>query len=181
MINEIKKLVDELNSYRMKYYNGEDTGVTDEEFDFKERRLKELDPNNQYFYQVGAKTQTRDIPVEHEYPMLSMQKEQTAEAVVDWFFDIQQKFPNLYFEDGIPSLWYEPKFDGISGKIVYDQEGNYKLKVAFDYDDTLTDEKLLALSTDKLEEMYKCIQEANVINTKAQSYVSLCKMGLLKQ
>ena len=37
MINEIKKLVDELNSYRMKYYNGEDTGVTDEEFDFKER------------------------------------------------------------------------------------------------------------------------------------------------
>ena len=127
MINEVKKLVDELNSYRMKYYNGEDTGVTDEEFDFKERRLKELDPNNQYFYQVGAKTQTRDIPVEHEYPMLSMQKEQTAEAVVDWFFDIQQKFPNLYFEDGIPSLWYEPKFDGISGKIVYDQDGNYKL------------------------------------------------------
>ena len=47
MINEIKKLVDELNSYRMKYYNGEDTGVTDEEFDFKERRLKELDP--EYF------------------------------------------------------------------------------------------------------------------------------------
>ena len=127
MINEVKKLVDELNSYRMKYYNGEDTGVTDEEFDFKERRLKELDPNNQYFYQVGAKTQTRDIPVEHEYPMLSMQKEQTAEAVVDWFFDIQQKFPNLYFEDGVPSLWYEPKFDGISGKIVYDQDGNYKL------------------------------------------------------
>ena len=127
MINEIRKLVDELNSYRMKYYNGEDTGITDEEFDFKERRLKELDPNNRYFYQVGAKTQTRDIPVEHEFPMLSMQKEQTAEAVVDWFFDIQQKFPNLYFEDGVPSLWYEPKFDGISGKIVYDQNGNYKL------------------------------------------------------
>lgn len=127
MVNEIKKLVDELNGYRIKYYNGENTNVSDEEFDFKERRLKELDPNNEYFYQVGAKTQTRDIPVEHEFPMLSMQKEQTAEAVVDWFFNLQQKFPNLYFEDGIPSLWYEPKFDGISGKIVYDKDGNYKL------------------------------------------------------
>ena len=55
-----------------------------------------------------------------------------------------------------------------------------KLEYIKAFDDTLTDEKLLALSTDKLEEMYKCIQEANVINTKAQSYVSLCKMGLLK-
>lgn len=127
MEREIKRLTNELYDLRKKYYNGEETNVTDEEFDFKERRLKELDPNNEYFYQVGAKLQTRDIPVEHEYPMFSMQKEQTAEAVVDWFFDLQKKFPGLYFEDGIPSLWYEPKFDGISGKIVYDKDGNYKL------------------------------------------------------
>ena len=127
MVNEVKKLVDELNSYRIKYYNGEDTGITDEEFDFKERRLKELDPNNEYFYQVGAKTQTRDIPVEHEFPMLSMQKVQTAEDMVDWFFDLCEKFPNLYFKDNVASLLYEPKFDGISGAIVYDKDGNYKL------------------------------------------------------
>lgn len=127
MEKEIQKLVNELNSYRQKYYNGEITSVSDEEFDFKERRLKELDPNNPYFYQVGAKTQTRDIPVEHEFPMLSMQKVQSGEALVDWFFDICDKFPGLYFKDNIPSLLYEPKFDGISGGIVYDQNGNYKL------------------------------------------------------
>lgn len=127
MEKEIKKLVNELNAYRQKYYNAEETGISDEEFDFKERRLKKLDPNNEYFYQVGVKTQTRDTPVEHKYPMLSMQKVQNAEEAINWFFDLQNKFPELHFNNGIPSLWYEPKFDGISGKIVYGPDGKYKL------------------------------------------------------
>ena len=46
---EIKKLVDKLNRWREMYYNEGETEVSDEEFDFEERRLKEMDPNNEYF------------------------------------------------------------------------------------------------------------------------------------
>ena len=68
---EIKKLVDKLNRWREMYYNEGETEVSDEEFDFEERRLKEMDPNNEYFIQVGRKlkSNTRDIKIEHEVPM----------------------------------------------------------------------------------------------------------------
>ena len=124
---EIKKLVDKLNRWREMYYNEGETEVSDEEFDFEERRLKEMDPNNEYFIQVGRKlkSNTRDIKIEHEVPMLSMQKVQVAEDAVKWLYDIS-KIPGLYFDDKLGlSVWVDPKLDGISGKIVFDRDGNF--------------------------------------------------------
>lgn len=124
MNENITNLVNKLNKYRESYYNGEPE-VPDEKFDFEERKLKELDPNNSYFDHVGTeKSYTRDIKVEHEIPMLSMQKVQVAKDAIDWYFDII-KIPGLHFNDINPGLWIDPKLDGISGKVVYDNNGNY--------------------------------------------------------
>lgn len=127
---EIKKLVEKLNRCREAYYNEGQSLMSDEQFDFEERRLKELDPNNEYFRQVGRsiKNLTRDIKVEHEIPMLSMQKVQNAEDAVVWLDDLLHKVPGLYFDKSNPdgtALWVDPKLDGISGKIVFDSKGKF--------------------------------------------------------
>ena len=123
--SEITSLVNRLNKYRESYYNEGKSLISDEQFDFEEQRLKELDPNNDYFRQVGRSVNTRDIKIEHEIPMLSMQKVQTAEDAVKWFYEIS-KVPGLYFNDKMGlSLWVDPKLDGVSGKIVFDSHGNY--------------------------------------------------------
>jgi len=124
---EISKLVDKLNEYREKYYNEGISVISDEEFDFEERRLREMDPNNEYFRQVGRTIDnlTRDIKVTHKVPMLSMQKVQVAQDAVKWLYDLS-KIPGLYFDDSIGlSVWVDPKLDGISGKIVFDSNGKF--------------------------------------------------------
>ena len=112
--NEVKELVKKLNIYREKYYNGV-SDIPDEEFDFYERRLKTLDPNNPYFDKVGNKVSKDVEEVEHKIPMLSMQKVQTAEDAEKWYNNLR-----------LNSVWIDPKLDGISGKIVYDSKGNYE-------------------------------------------------------
>lgn len=122
----INKLVERLNRCREDYYNNGLSELSDEEFDFEEERLRELDPNNSYFLKVGNKTATRDISVDHEIPMLSMQKVQTAEEANDWYYKTIN-IPNLRFYDvSNTGVWIDPKLDGVSGKVVYDNNGKFK-------------------------------------------------------
>lgn len=119
MNNEIDSLVTQLNKYREEYYNGS-SSISDEEFDFLERRLKTLDPNNDYFDQIGNKNSAGSIEIEHEIPMLSMQKVQTAEDAQKWVDDMESIIGDSII------IEIDPKLDGISGKIVYDSDGKFK-------------------------------------------------------
>lgn len=123
-MENVNKLVEKLMKYKEAYYNGNPL-IPDEEFDFEERKLRKLDPNNEYFRKVGFKTGSRDIKVEHEVPMLSMQKVQTADDADKWIKEIYN-VPGLVFPTLKYGIWIDPKIDGISGKIVYDQNGNFK-------------------------------------------------------
>lgn len=125
---EIEELVNKLNECRESYYNKGVSLMSDEEFDFEEKRLRELDPQNPYFQQIGRKTSTRDIPVEHKIPMLSMQKVQTAEDAEAWINSVAKG-----------DVWVDPKLDGISGKVVFNEEG------LFDYASTRGDGTVGAL------------------------------------
>lgn len=125
---EIEELVNKLNECRESYYNKGISLISDEEFDFEEKRLRELDPQNPYFQQIGRKTSTRDIPVEHKIPMLSMQKVQTAEDAEAWIDSVAKG-----------DVWVDPKLDGISGKVVFNDEG------LFDYASTRGDGMVGAL------------------------------------
>ena len=114
MEKDIKSLVDKLNEYRTQYYNGS-SDIDDEEFDYYERKLKELDPNNEYFEQVGSKINYDTETVIHKYPMLSMQKVQTSSDAMKWIESM-----------GGGKFFVEPKLDGISGKIVYNNRGEFE-------------------------------------------------------
>lgn len=120
----IEKLVSKLYQYREAYYSGEPL-ISDELFDFKEQELRELDPNNKYFTTIGNNRASDDGKIEHKIPMLSMQKVKTAQEAAKWFFNIIET-PGLFFEKSLaPQVWVEPKLDGVSGKIVYDKDGNF--------------------------------------------------------
>lgn len=123
-MENINKLVEKLMMYKEAYYNGNPL-IPDEEFDFEERKLRKLDPNNEYFRKIGFKTGSRDIKVEHIVPMLSMQKVQTAEDAEKWINEIYN-IPGLSFPTLKYGVWIDPKIDGISGKIVYDSNGNFQ-------------------------------------------------------
>ena len=123
-MSEIETLVNKLNSLRAKYYN-DSSDLNDEEFDFLEDKLRSLDPNNVYFNQVGSST-TRDVKMKLKIPMLSMQKCQTAEEAQKWFEDITS-VSGLEFINNEPYVWIDPKLDGISGNIVFDDEGNFSV------------------------------------------------------
>ena len=56
-LNDISVI--DLKNYLLKckedYYNGTPT-ISDEQFDYYERKLKQMDPTNEYFNKIGAKT-----------------------------------------------------------------------------------------------------------------------------
>ena len=108
-MDNVQEIVDKLNKLRESYYN-DSSDMNDELFDFYERKLKLLDPNNPYFDQVGSKINYDTEEIEHEIPMLSMQKVQKLEDAEKWFENI-----------GVDNVWIDPKLDGISGKIVYEK------------------------------------------------------------
>ena len=122
-MTEVEFLVNKLNSLREKYYNDSSADINDEEFDFLEDKLRSLDPNNPYFNKVGATTTSRDTKIKHKIPMLSMQKCQTAEEAQKWYEDII-KTPGLEFDE-FPGVWIDPKLDGISGNVVFNDDGSF--------------------------------------------------------
>ena len=123
-MDNVKKLVEKLIEWKEAYYSGNPM-IPDEQFDFEERKLKKMDPNNEYFRMIGFKVGTRDVKVEHIVPMLSMQKVQTVEDADKWIKEIEN-IPGLVFPTLKYGVWIDPKIDGISGKIVYDQNGDFK-------------------------------------------------------
>lgn len=177
MNNEIEKLVNKLNEYRYKYYNNS-SEINDEEFDYYENKLKQLDPTNPYFKQVGAKLEKDDEEVEHVLPMLSMQKVQTSEAAEKWYNTLAKQFGKI--------VWVDPKLDGISGKLVYDKNGDFVY--ASTRGDGLVGAKIKF--ADKMNIPKKCIPNCElngefIINKKWQTYfnTSLRNMcsGILKR
>ena len=106
-MNRVQELVNQLLQYKEKYYNNEPE-ISDEEFDKLENKLRQLDPENNYFKIVGISAQGEKI--KHLYPMLSMAKAKTIEEVQVWVNKIIDK-PQEFI--------MEPKIDGLSCSIVY--------------------------------------------------------------
>jgi len=115
-IHRINELVEILKEAKEFYYNTDTPKFSDSEFDALEEELRELDPENNYFSDVGY-TIDNSNKIIHNEPMLSMGKAKNADDVNKWF-----KRLNL------PGIEYclQPKIDGLSatcryenGKLVY--------------------------------------------------------------
>lgn len=123
---EIRKLVRDLQEYRTAYYEGNEE-ISDEEFDQLEERLRELDPNNDYFNKVGYKQKINNDTVEHLVPMLSMEKVKTAELAKKWMCSLYlNNESNVSDQKLYNAEWIiQPKIDGNSCTIKYDRNGRF--------------------------------------------------------
>lgn len=106
-----KEIVENLMAAKEAYYAGKSL-MTDAEFDTLEVELRNQDPGNDYFRIVGSEVKGNiKQKVKHEVPMLSCDKAQNIGEALAWI-----KKHGLEDEDIIS----EPKIDGMSAGIVYD-------------------------------------------------------------
>jgi DNA ligase (NAD+) len=103
------KLVEELKKASEAYYLGEPI-MTDAEFDQKVEELRKLDPNHEFFNQVGTEIASTPWPiVEHERSMGSLHKVNTKEEYDKWV----EKYTS-----GVVCV--SDKLDGLSLSLVYE-------------------------------------------------------------
>lgn len=113
-MQKMKELITELNNASMLYYNGEESPLTDREYDLKLDELKSLEKEAGFVYSnsptinVGAAPILKGIDTIEiiDKPMLSLDKVHTADEIV--------KFSDGY--DLIASI----KCDGLSVRIIYE-------------------------------------------------------------
>ncbi|OQY40775.1 MAG: hypothetical protein B6229_00890 [Spirochaetaceae bacterium 4572_7] len=105
-INEIVRILVEA---KRDYYGSGETKLTDKEFDDLEEQLKNVDPQNSYFKQVGFSNRG-SAKIEHREPMLSMGKVKNAEDANKWFKKISLS--------GV-EYCMQPKIDGLSATCKY--------------------------------------------------------------
>ncbi len=121
--DELEELRDVLRFHEYRYYVLNDPLISDFEYDslYKElERIEAADPSlisKDSPTQRVAKGLTKDFPtVQHLVPMLSLENSYNADDLVDWDRRAQEL-------TGIKEIEYcvEPKFDGASISLIYDQ------------------------------------------------------------
>ena len=108
--NEINEIVQTLQSAKTAYYEGKPF-MSDAEFDELEYKLELIDPDNEYFNQVGYQMKDEENTVQHTVPMLSIRNLKPNEDIISWYK--RCKLPETTI------LISEPKIDGISGSLTY--------------------------------------------------------------
>ena len=82
MNKEIKKLAEEIRRHKDLYYQGR-AEISDEEFDYLEAKLREIDPENEILKAVGSAVSSNN-KVEHARKMLSLNKTYKIEELIKW-------------------------------------------------------------------------------------------------
>jgi len=107
----ISQLVQHLINCRIAHYNNKDI-VDNNEFDKLEQRLRDIDPNNSYFDQVGTPFLSDGaIKFNHKVPMLSMDKVQPKDTIEKWY--------NHCKINSDTEMLLGLKYDGIAGALHY--------------------------------------------------------------
>lgn len=110
-ITQIKQLIEELNKASDAYYNGGHTIMTDAEWDRKYETLKELESETGIVFadspthRVGYETRENVKKVQHNHPMLSLDKAHTIEELEE-------------FANG-QDCWISVKMDGLTTSLRY--------------------------------------------------------------
>lgn len=97
------------------YHNDGESFLSDLEYDTLERRLKDEDPSNTFFFGVGSNVRGGKIPL--PFPMGSLDQVYTNEAE-KWIGDHNLSKDTIVVSD---------KLDGVSVMIVYGNKGNLQI------------------------------------------------------
>ncbi|WP_022670097.1 NAD-dependent DNA ligase LigA [Hippea alviniae] len=140
-INELRKL---LHYHNYRYYVLDDPVISDAEYDAMMEELKKLEKEFPEFYdpnsptvKVGGEPLNRFEKVEHKIPMLSLEDGFSDEEIVE--FDRRVKRFLGLSPDEIIDYSVEPKFDGLSINLIYE---NGKLTTASTRGDGLVGENV---------------------------------------
>lgn len=95
---ELEKLI---KYHNRKYFIDNDPEISDDEFDKLTEELKELDPFSPVLYELVGDIGT----IQHETPMLSLEKKYTHEDIIKWIENIGDK-----------EYLVEPKYDGMAAR-----------------------------------------------------------------
>ena len=114
--HDIESLVKALTIADDLYHNGEDSPLTDSEYDALRRYAQKLDPTNKYFTGIGSSVRGGKIPL----PFTMGSLDQLYEGdVAKWISQHQLRDELIVITD---------KLDGISCMLIYDENG---LRIAY--------------------------------------------------
>jgi DNA ligase (NAD+) len=100
------------------YYGGEETIMSDAEFDRLRDELEELDPQNSFLAEVGAPTDSALTKVKHTIPMGSLKKITTRSEFDTWRATVSKSASDL-------EMAVQLKLDGLSVELIY-EKGKFK-------------------------------------------------------
>lgn len=117
---EILQLSQELQQANQLYYQGQSTGLSDQEFDFKLKRLQSLELEYPQFKlpsspteRVGSDLESHFAKHQHEFPMLSISNTYNFDELLQFIEDTQSPHSEFVVEQ---------KIDGCSLSLIY-QDG----------------------------------------------------------
>lgn len=130
-IKKMKSLIEELNSYAYEYYTLDTPTITDKEYDEKYNNLETLEKEtniilpNSPTQKVGSTILKEFKQVNHKNKLWSLDKSQSIKELKQWH-NKNVKFCN---KNNLPTPEYivTKKYDGLTLKIDYDENGNYSL------------------------------------------------------
>jgi DNA ligase (NAD+) len=129
---KIESLRKRINYHNYRYYVLDDPVISDSEYDSMLSELKMLESEHPEFFdvnsptvRVGGAALNRFDKIEHKIPMLSLDDGFSEDDIID--FDLKVKRFLKMDKDADISYFVEPKFDGLSICLIYE---NGKLKSA---------------------------------------------------
>lgn len=114
-----RKLTDELDNASRLYYNGEQSPLTDTEFDLKLKELQEMEKEtgtvfpNSPTNRVGSDIQDGFKKGEHPRPMLTIENVYDDEGLKEWLKSNNEKYGTFIYNVSV-------KYDGVSCELHYD-------------------------------------------------------------
>lgn len=119
--NKIKKLRQEIEYHRRKYYNDDSPEISDYEFDMMFRELEELEgaypeyhDDNSPIYRVGGEALDKFEKVAHNIPLRSLTDVFNYEELEDFIKKMKNIDENIEFS-------VEPKIDGLSCGLIFNE------------------------------------------------------------
>ena len=174
IINKYKKKINLLKKHNKSYFNNDNPEISDSEYDILKKEINDLEKNNKFLFKlnlykgiVGSAPSNKFKKIKHLKPMLSLSNAFDKDDMQDFlnkiknFLNIQEKNIELYSE---------PKIDGISASLIYE---NGVLTKGLSRGDGATGEDILE-NLKTIKEIPKKIEEKNlpsVLEIRSEIYI----------
>ncbi|MGN0498305.1 MAG: NAD-dependent DNA ligase LigA [Acutalibacteraceae bacterium] len=120
IIEDYKKLCEEINYHNDRYYNQDSPEISDYDYDMLLRRLEAIEQEHPEIKQdssptlhIGGRASEKFSPVEHTVPMQSLHDSFSHEELMDFDRRVREAVAS-------PEYVVEPKFDGLSVSVEYE-------------------------------------------------------------